>query len=374
MTLSRGSRWFLAFGLLGLAGVAAALWWLDTSFFVSPEAGVPVEYTVERGQSVRSVGDELQELGVVRSSFRFRTTAEDADLPARLQPGTFELETGMEIDDVIAVLAAGPLSPPTIRFTVPEGLTIAQTLERLAAQFPSHDEQAFRDVLDARLAAGENGPGVLRLPPWWPDVQELDEIVREPFEGLLWPQTYDIEDVAPPLQIMQRMVQQLELEVAAVPQEDVAATEALGIGTYETLVMASLIERETRVNDERPTVAGVIANRLAEGMRLQIDATVVYALGGEVDQIVRLEDLEVDLPHNTYRRDGLPPTPISGVGTASLRAAYAPADVTYRFYVLDPACDGRHRFADTGAEHEANVAAFREAGRCLEPEDTGADG
>ena len=119
MGLSRGSRWFLAFGMLGLAGVAGALWWADTNLFDNGfEPGQPVEYTVERGQTVRGVGEDLAEVGVLRSPVRFRLSADDAGLAETLQPGLFELETGMEIDAVIEVLAAGPLAPPSVRFTV----------------------------------------------------------------------------------------------------------------------------------------------------------------------------------------------------------------------------------------------------------------
>ena len=382
MRLSRGSRWFLAFGLLGLAGVAAGVWYLDTEVFVDDiEPGEPVEYTVQRGASVRFVGDELEELGVVRSSFRFRTAAEDAELADRLQPGVFELETGMDIEDAITVLAAGPIAPPTIRFTVPEGLTVQQTLASLAEQFPGHEEEDYREVLDARRdvdldAEDEDGEpigadqllaGLLRLPEWVPDPAGVSGDV-EAFEGLLWPQTYEVDDQASPQQVLQRMVDQLDVELAAVPEPLRAQVEDEDL--YDTLILASLIERETRVDDERGTVAGVITNRIEQGMRLQIDATVVYAREGDPGDLVSLDDLEIDSPYNTYRIDGLPPTPISGVGTAALRAAFAPDDVPYLFYVLDPECDGRHRFAETLDEHNTNVAAFRESNRCQDEEAT----
>lgn len=367
MALSRGSKWFLAVMAMVLAVGAAGLWWIDGNWFADDlEPGVAVTYTVERGASVRAVGEDLADLGVLRSSVRFRISAEDAGLETSLQPGAFELETGMEVDEVIGVLASGPVAPPTVRFTVPEGLTVEQTLERLAEQFDDHSVDDFARVLDERTDAGRNGGGVLRTPEWIQEPAERGEGV-DPYEGMLWPQTYEIDDDATPLTILQMMVDQLDTEMAAViaeQDEPVEPSEA-----YTRLITASLIERETRVDDERRLVAGVIANRLADGMRLQIDASVVYALGGNPTDIVSLDDLEVDSPYNTYRIDGLPPGPISGLGTAALRAAFAPADVPYRFYVLDPSCDGTHRFAETDEEHERNVAAFRDAGRCLELEE-----
>ena len=391
MRLSRGSRWFLASLVLLVAAGAGGLWWVDQNVLDDGiEPGQPVEYTVERGASVGSVGDDLAELGVVSSGFRFRTAAEQADLTDRLQPGLFELETGMSHQEAVEVLAAGPVAPPTIRFTVPEGLTVAQTLESLANQFEAHEVADFQAALDERLeaseayleaaAAAEADEGdedaadeltraeraldaALELPDWLPEPAEIDGPGIEPFEGVLWPQTYDIDDQAGPQQILQRMVDQLADEFAALPDE--AVDELDDDERYELLILASLVERETRVDAERGMVAGVIANRLEEGMRLQIDATVVYALGGGPRDQVTFDDLEVDSPYNTYEIDGLPPTPISGVGTAALRAAAEPEDVPYRFYVLDAACDGTHRFAETGEQHQENVEAFRAADRCI---------
>jgi UPF0755 protein len=364
VALSSGSKWFLAFALLGVAGVAAGLWWLDENVFVDDvEAGVAVDYDVARGQSVRDVGDDLAELGVVRSSVQFRLEAADQGLDRSMQPGRYEFETGMSIDDAVAVLAAGPLAPPTIRFTVPEGLTVTQTLERLEDQFPAFTAADFRAVLDARTAAGENGGGNLVLPDWVPEPAEVEGDI-EPYEGLLFPETYDVNDDASPREVLQRMIDQLVTTMGSIPDEEVAATADRGIDRYEALILASLIERETRVNDERRTVAGVIENRLVDGMRLQIDATVVYALGAEPTAIVTLDDLEIDHPHNTYVIDGLPPTPIAGAGRASIEAAFDPADVSFLFYVLSDACDGTHVFADTLEEHNVNVEAYRAVDRC----------
>lgn len=401
MALSRGSRWFLAVGLLVIAAGAGGVWWLDNNVFVPDvEAGLPVEYEVSRGQTVRSVGDDLAELGVIRSPVRFRISAEDQGLAQSLQPGTFEFETGMENEDAIAVLFAGPLSPPQVRFTVQEGLTVEQTLQRLADQFPDLTPNDFRAVLDDRITAGENRTGVLQIPDWVPEPAEVEDERLDPFEGLLFPETYDVADDASARDILQRMVDQLATTVARLPDELLARVdtspvpraseddqgedeaagdepastsdadaedELAGLGgmrLYDALIVASLIERETRVDAEREVIAGVIENRLADGMQLQIDATVVYAMGGGPTAVVLLEDLDIDHPSNTYRIQGLPPTPIAGAGAASLRAALSPQQVPYRYYVLDSACDGSHVFAESGDEHQSNVAAFREADRC----------
>lgn len=368
MALSRGSKWFLGFlGLVGVGVGAGVLWLQDALPDINPvEAGQPVTLTVESGESVRSVADRLADEGVVRNATTFRIAAGDAELANTLRPGEYDLETGMESDAVIEVLLAGPVrggASSGIRFTVQEGLTVEQTLARLAEQFEEHDAAAFRAVLDERTEAGGNGDGVLRLPDWVPEPAEAPAEVEEPYEGLLFPETYEVPGDATPLDVLQRMIDQLEAVMEQVPSDAVTRAEERGLSRYDVLTLASLIERETRVNEERETVAGVIGNRLAENMRLQIDATVLYAIDEERD-VVLLEDLEVDHPYNTYVVNGLPPGPISGMGSASLLAAFQPEDVSYRYYVLDPACDGSHVFADTLDEHNVNVAAFRDAGRC----------
>jgi UPF0755 protein len=363
VTLSKGSRWFIVVLVVMVAAGVAGLRWADANLFRSDiEAGEPIEYVVEAGQTVRSVGEELAELGVIASAVRFRLAAEDADLASRMQPGSYDLETGMTNEAVIAVLLEGPPPPPTVWFTVQEGLPVVLTLERLAAQFEAYDVEDFRLVLDERIEAGANSEGVLRVPAWIPEPAGVGDGI-EAFEGVLFPETYEVLETATPLQILQRMVDQLEIVVDRVPAEQLSEAEERGQGRYDMLVIASLIERETRVDAERGLVSAVIANRLEGSMRLQIDATVLYARGEHTERVL-IEDTEIDSPYNTYMVDGLPPTPISGFGAASLRAAYAPSDVTYLYYVLDPACDGSHVFADTLDEHNVNVAAFRAAGGC----------
>lgn len=359
-TLSRSSRRFLVVMLATVLIVAAlvGITRIVIDRAVTADAGgEEVTYTVAQGRSFRAVSEDLQALGVVRSAGRLRSQVDDT-LARTLQPGTYTFLTGSDYDTVLAILAQGPrdrILADTARFTVQEGLTVAQTLERLAEQFDAYDTQDFQNVLDERTAAGQNQDGVLRLPDWFPEPANATEDVF-PFEGLLWPQTYDVALDATPRDILQRMVDQLVREFAVHPVAD--------DDRYRLLTIASLIERETRIDSERGAVAGVIQNRLALPMRLQIDATVVFALGGGPRQQVLFADLEIDSPYNTYRNDGLPPGPIAGVSSASLDAAVNPQTVTYFYYVLDPACDGTHRFADTLAQHNRNVDAFRQAGRC----------
>lgn len=324
----------------------------------------PLVYEVVAGQSVRSVGDDLADLGVIDSTLRFRRVAEEAALATLLRPGTFVLRRGMTVEDAVAVLAAGPdvaVERPTARVQVIEGLLLDDTLAAIAGQL----DHLTRGDLDAVITATREGTdGGLTLPDWWPDVTAAPDGV-DLLEGLLWPQTYEVFADASARAVLQRLVDQTTVEMGRVADGDV---EVLGTvrTRHELLTIASLIERETNVDAERTLVSGVIHGRLADGMRLDIDATLSYAKG-DLTAIPLDVDRRSDSPYNTYRIPGLPPGPISGVGSASLAAAVAPDVTDARFYVLTPACDGSHVFAITFAEHTRNVAAFRaarDAGAC----------
>jgi UPF0755 protein len=360
MALSRGSKWFLGLCVVLALGLGAGLLYLDGRLGgTDVEPGQPVELTVERGESVRSVGDQLSDHGVVRSASRFRSAAADAQLDRHLQPGVYELETGMDAETAVQALLDGPSEPASVRFTIPEGLPVELILERLGEAFDDYEEADFRAVLDERTEAGENAEGVLRLPDWAPEPAEAGEEIIEPYEGLLFPETYEVGLDATPAAVLQRMVD----HTGTVMDRVLAETDD-DRSPYEILITASVVERETRVDDERPRVAGVIANRLEDGMRLQVDATVLYARGEHVERVL-IEDTEIDSPYNTYQASGLPPAPIAAPGEASLRATVQPEEHEYHFYVLAPECDGSHQFAEDESGHQANVAEFRDAGRCL---------
>ncbi len=362
MALSTGSKVFVGIVVLAVGGTFGALNYVDSQVKGSPVATrEPVVFVVASGETVETVGNRLESEGIVPSAFFFKLSARN-DLGSSLQAGTYDLTTGMSVDEAIAALQDGPRKRETGTFRVEEGLTVDQTLARLAEQ-TEYSVADYRAVLDARLAAGQDGDGLLDLPDWVPPLDEFGPEVREPFEGMFMPDTYDVFLDESALGVLQRMVNELKVVVADITQEQIAAADARGLTQYDMLTLASLIERETRVPSERVTVSGVIANRLEIGQLLQIDATVLYALG-ETKERVLFDDLEVDSPYNTYVTPGIPPTPISGAGRRSIQAAYTPEDHGFFYYVLDPVCDGTHRFGATLSEHNRNVADFRSGGRC----------
>jgi UPF0755 protein len=175
------------------------------------------------------------------------------------------------------------------------------------------------------------------------------------WEGLLFPDTYEFSRDAEPTAILQRLASTMEQRVDSI---DWSLIEEAGYTPYEGLIIASLIETEVLLDDERPIVSSVIHNRLALEMKLDIDATVLYALG---TRDISLFDNEVDSPYNTYLVAGLPPTPIASPGRSSLEAAAAPDTTDFLFYVLSD-LEGHHAFAATIEEHNDNVAQARADG------------
>lgn len=366
MALSSSSRRFLVFLVVGGALITGGVYftgqYLDPSCAVPDTAGEPVEFTIPSGASAADVGRLLEEREVTCSAGAFRRAAKDAGIDGSLVAGDYALSVGMDLDEVVEALGAGPDEPDTFRFTVAEGLTVAQTLERMAGSTPFSVED-YRAVLDERRRADENQDGLLRLPDFVPRFDSFGPDVREPYEGLLFPLTYEFPEEATALDVLQRMVDQLATVVAELPANEVEAFEKQGFELYDALVIASLVEREARVGDERDTIAAVVRNRLAEGQLLQVDASVLYGQGDPAAGAAAV-DTSFTSPYNTYQVAGLPPTPISGFRGSLLRSAISPADVDFLFYVVSPDCDGSHNFATTLDEHNANVRAYRDAGRC----------
>ena len=305
-------------------------------------AGLEVEVDIPIGSSAGDIAAILFDAGVVESAADFERAVRAQRATDRLQAGTFSLVTGMDEGEVIAALIEGPPEVDIFRITVIEGLRVEQMVASVARQTGFSEEELTEALLDGSVTS-ELLPG--------------EPVAVRDWEGLLFPDTYEITDEFTAVEVLQLLASTAERRVESV---DWSRLEEAGYSPYEGVIIASLIEREVRVDEERPLVASVIMNRLEMGMRLQIDATVVYALGGGVSEVT-FEDLEVDSPYNTYRVEGLPPTPISGVRLDSLVAAADWADTDFLFYVLADE-DGSHAFAETLAEHEENVARSREAG------------
>jgi UPF0755 protein len=318
---------------VAVATVAVAAGWFWWQVHPPGRAGEPVRVTVRPGAGVAEIADTLARAGVIGSPLAFRVYTRVAGR-GPYHAGTFPLARGAG-----AAAAADRLERPAPvryrRLALPPGLTLTEIAARVGA-LPGLSAPRF-------LAAAASGRVRSRFAP--PGVASL--------EGLTWPDTYLIAPGETEQQVLARLVRLFDRRAARLGLDRAP-------DPYAAVIIASLVQGEARLDEERPVIAGVVANRLAAGMPLQIDATVVYARGTREGPL-RREDFERDSPWNTYRVPGLPPTPIATVAPASLRAALAPAEVPYLYYVLADR-RGRHAFAVTYEEHLRNVAESRRKG------------
>jgi len=308
--------------------------------------GLEVDLEIPPGASARAIAVILVDEGVIADAAGFELAVQASGKAAQLKAGRYMLVSGTSNEDLVAALVAGPAPIEVYRVTIVEGLRMDAMLESLADQTPYAVEDLEQTLLSGAVFSSY-------LPDDVPDgVTEL-----QAWEGLLFPDTYEFRADAPPEEILQRMASTLESRVDAV---DWTVFEERGLTLYEGIIIASLIEREAKLDDDRPLISSVIRNRLDADMALQIDATVIYAIGENRGRVLDA-DLEIDSPYNTYRIAGLPPTPIGGVRLLSLEAAAAPAETDFFYYVVVDE-DGRHGFSVTLEEHNEKVAEARQAG------------
>lgn len=290
------------------------------------EPGQPVQVQVPGGASTAAIAELLAKKGVVANPNMFRWESRRASADGKLRAGVYELSTGMPYDLVIDKLKAGP-PIEYVTVTIPEGFTVDQVAARLEKQADIPAEEFLA------IAKGGAEQLVTERP-------YLKGVYKGSLEGYLFPKTYRFREGTDAQGAVDMMLDQFERELQAV---DVAGAEARGDSLTELVIMASMIERETRVDRERELVSSVIHNRMERGMRLEIDATIEYVLPGNRFRL-KYSDLRIDSPYNTYRVKGLPAGPISSPGLASLQAAARPADTDYIYYVLTGK-DGTHTFA-----------------------------
>lgn len=286
---------------------------------------------IPRGLTLREVGEQLAGAGVIRHPLALRMLAKFSHVEEQARAGEFRFEAHRTTDEVLHDLISGG-AQDAVWVTFPEGYTTREVAQRLA----DHD-----------LGAATDFERYFRLTSI-----RLDGRRTASLEGYLFPSTYLIPVSVTPAAAAAMMVDEFRRELP--PGADRAARR-LGLTVPQVVTVASLIEREAKRDDERPLIAGVIYNRLRRHMSLDIDATIEYIFPAHKTEITKA-DLAIDSPYNTYRRFGLPPTPIANPGRASLQAALHPKASKYLYYVYRG--DGHHAFAETLSEHNANVARY----------------
>ena len=338
----RRGRAFLGF-LIVLAILAAGLLfaanWYRNEVTPPGSQGEKVTLTIPTNTSTSEIGQILHRSKIIGNPTLFRFYAQYKG-KGGFEAGRYEFATNSSFDQALSILTKGAQVPEQNRVTIPEGFRLEQIADRVAAKIPGRTRQA---VLDSATS------GKIRSSLMPADVTTL--------EGFLFPETYTFNLEDDEATIVTRMVETFDQVADEVGLSDSKAK--VGLTPYETLIVASLIEREAKIDGDRGKISRVIYNRLKDDTALQIDATLVYALGGVTR--VLLEDLEKDGPYNTYTRKGLPPTPIAAPGKASLIAALNPEKGDWLYYVVTGA-DGSHGFAKTFKEHKANIRLAKERG------------
>jgi len=310
------------------------------------KAGPPVEVTITKGMSANSVSKLLEENGIIKNSFIFGYYLVLKEEGANFQAGRYELKPGMDKLEVIAKLNAGDvMKQETVKFTIPEGYSILQIADKLAAEGIADRDKFLALTNEQRTWSGAET--VLFIPKELPTAKYR-------LEGYLFPDTYEVVKGVSEEEIILRLLKEQDRKLATLPEDWVDQLDKLNISMHQMLTVASIIEREVMVDEERAKVAGVIYNRLAEPMRLQVDATIQYALG-EQKELLSYEDTELDDPYNTYAIDGLPPGPIANPSLESIKAALYPEEHNYLFYVTKKDGSNTHLFAETYQQHQRNI-------------------
>lgn len=326
--------------LIGIVFISASFlvgWlWMDYRAYPDAPLGneVPVVFEIDKGQGLTAIVENLHKLGLVKKPRWFRLYVLSSGAAAKLKFGEYEVPPGMSLKDMVAMLVAGKVRQHAITFV--EGWQFRQIREHLR-----HEEALERQLdgkVDGEIMATLGSPG------------------QHP-EGLFYPDTYfftkGMSDAAILLRAHRRMQDILQGEWRS-------RAEGLPLETpYQALIMASIVEKETARPEERARIAGVFMRRLARGMLLQTDPTVIYGMGEQYSGDIRREDLRRDTPYNTYVRPGLPPTPIACPGVLSIHAALHPEPGDSLYFVSRG--DGTHAFSRTLDEHRSFVDQFQKS-------------
>jgi UPF0755 protein len=321
-------RRLLGAGLAGLVALAAWSAWFCLRPLEPP--GVPFDFSVKSGASLRSVSHQLSAAGLLPEPYTFWLLGRFAGKASQIQAGTYRLTGPLTPLELLDKLARGDVLPIAVVFV--EGTTFRQWLAQM------RQNPQLRVTL-----AGE------------PQFRAALGVTEPSLEGLLFPETYHVHAGTTDVELLRRAYAEMSRRLARA-WETRDPTVPLK-SPYEALILASIVEKETGQPGERATVASVFLNRLAKGMRLQTDPTVIYGLGERYDGRLRKRDLLADSPWNTYTRDGLPPTPIAMPGAASIAAVLNPARTDYLYFVSKG--DGTHQFSRTLEEHNRAVAKYQ---------------
>lgn len=310
----------LLFLLLAAVAVATlgGYWFYKNSGPVSTDEKF-VYFIINKGASVSQIGNKLESAGLIKSAMAFKVYLQFSGQTSKVQAGEFRLSPSFSLLETAKTLMKGPVE---IWVTIPEGLRREEVAQKFASTLDK-DNAFITEFLEASKGK----------------------------EGYLFPETYLFPRDVTAATVVKKMTDTFTSKTGNLKNNS-------GLSLSQVIVLASLIERETKTDEERPVVAGIMLNRLSAGMPLQIDASVQYGVGTSKNwwPVLTLGDIAKSSPYNTYKNKGLPPTPIANPGISSLRAAFSPKDTDYWYYIHD--LDGKIHYAETLDEHNANIARY----------------
>ncbi|MCH2634761.1 MAG: endolytic transglycosylase MltG [Acidimicrobiales bacterium] len=351
----RGTTLSILF-LLGLLLIAAwvtlrAVQWGREQLDPPGEQGAAINLTLPPGVSTSGISKILEQNGVIPDARAYEWYVRLKGAPL-FQAGDYTFHTNSAVWDALEILKTGPRyveQNVRIRLTIPEGLTVRQIIGVIdQVEDAPFSGAEFEDEMRMQHVVSNYAPSPAAMPVG----------AIEPYEGLLFPDTYYLGPDSTPEELLTQMLNRFDQVLTGLGYA--AAPQTVGLTPYETVVLASLIEREARVGNERAKISRVIHNRLAADWYLGIDASIIYVTG---DNQLTASDLQTESPFNTRLSKGLPPTPIAAPGKAALEAAMAPVSGQWMFYVLADS-EGRHNFSVSSDEFERDKAKCQERGLC----------
>lgn len=320
----------IVLALVFITSVALFAWRFITAQYapVDPNDKSYVDIIIPPQSSANQIAGLLKKSDLIHSETAFLSYCKKEGYDSRLKAGHYRLSRSYSLAVIAGYIAEGRVV--NISFTIPEGYTVAQIKDLLVRK---------------KICSAEAWDRAIKKKYDYDFLKEVPAGNKNPLEGFLYPDTYSMSEDCSIEQVIDLMLKNFK-EVW--DKRFAAQAKSQKLGVYETVILASLVEKEARIDSERPVIAGVIKNRLKDDMLLQIDATILYALQ-EHKQYISYQDLEVESPYNTYKYAGLPPGPIACPGQAAIAAALKPARHNYYYYVYKG--DGSHYFSKTFAEH-----------------------
>jgi UPF0755 protein len=338
-----------AVAAIGIIGVAAASYWLYSSLTAAHAHGKANQFiTIEKGSTPPAIIEKLASEGILVNPAATKLYLRTMGDASRLQAGEFQFESPITPLEVLKELEKG--ESQTVKLTIPEGFTRFDIAKRIVERFPQNPPITEQQVL-----------------VMMEDTSLIRDIAPEAknLEGYMYPSTYSLPRDAKPADVIKTTVEQFR---KVWKPEWTEAARAMRRTPHEIVTIASLIETESGIESERPTVSSVIHNRLSKNIALGIDQTVVYIakMQNRWEGTINRSDLDADSPYNTRKYGGLPPGPISSVSESAIAAALNPAKTDYIYYVRNvQANDGSHWFYASAAEFERGKAEYQ---RWLEKE------